>query len=122
MQGGRAGAWFEEIPSARSNQRACGIVPWTSAEVALFVIRHWLGVRFEGDTLVLRPALYPDSPPVSADCRFKNGRLRIEVNGTGPTVSALVNGIEMQPDTGGELRFPKDFPGGTIILRAETAR
>jgi len=62
MAGGRTGAWIEEIPVVRSQAKSSGIIPWTSAEVALFVVRHYLGVRFDGDQVVLRPALYPGSP------------------------------------------------------------
>jgi len=121
VPGGRAGAWFEEIPSVRSNQRASGIVPWTSSEIALFVVRHWLGLWFESDAIVLRPALFPNSPPVSADLRFRTGRLKIEVSGSGPIETATVNGTEMKPDAAGALRLPRDFAGGTIVVRTKKA-
>ena len=61
-----------------------GILPWNAAEVGLFIVRHWLGVRFEGGRLVLRPALYPRTGPVSADLRFRKGRLKLEITGSGP--------------------------------------
>ena len=48
VQGGRTGAWFEEIPLTRSWAAKSGILPWTSGEISLFVVRHLLGVRFEG--------------------------------------------------------------------------
>lgn len=118
VPGGRAGAWFEEIPSARSTQRACGIVPWTSAELALFVVRHYLGVRFVGDTVALKPALYAGSPPVSADLRFRGGRLKIGIDGPGSILEAVVNGSTLKPGADGAIRLPPDFAGGTVVIRA----
>ncbi|MBU6401241.1 MAG: hypothetical protein KGS61_13065, partial [Verrucomicrobia bacterium] len=118
VQGGRAGTWFEEIPSVRSLNQSCGLVCWTSAEVALFVVRHWLGIRFEGESLVLRPGLYPGSPPVSADLRFRQGRLRVEIDGSGPIRSARVNGRRGKPRGDGALWLPPDFGGGRIVIRA----
>ena len=52
--------------------------------MALFVVRHYLGVNFEHGALAIRPALYPGSPPVQADLRFRQGRLRLQVTGSGP--------------------------------------
>ncbi len=120
MPGGRAGTWFEEISSIRSQTRACGLVPWTSGEVALFIVRHYLGVRFEHGALVLRPALYPGSPPVLADLRFRRGRLRLEIDGSGPVRSAMVNGKKVRIRSGGSVRLPPDFEGGTGLIH--TAR
>jgi hypothetical protein len=117
VQGGRAGTWFEEIPSVRSLSRACGLVPWTSGEIALFCVRHYLGVRFENRALVIRPALYPGSPPVSADLRFRRARLRLDIDGSGPIRSAMVNGNPLRPDKDGSLRMPPDFEGGTVVIR-----
>ena len=54
IPGGRSGAWPEEISLIRSTLP--GILPWTAGEVSLFVVRHWLGVRFEGRRLMLKPA------------------------------------------------------------------
>ena len=118
VQGGRAGAWFEEIPSIRSLNNSSGIVCWTSGEVALFIVRHYLGVRFEGDTPVIRPALYPGSPPVEADLRFRRGRLRLRIEGAGRVRSALVNGVRLRPDPDGALRLPPDFALGTVVVRS----
>ena len=84
VQGGRTGFWFEEIPMLRSNTKYCGLIPWTSGEMALFVVRHVLG-RFASRAreVVIRPALYPQSPPVTADLRFRKGRLRLKIEGSG---------------------------------------
>jgi hypothetical protein len=115
VQGGRAGAWFEEIPSVRSLSRSCGLVQWTSGEIALFAVRHYLGVRFENRALVIRPALYPGSPPVSADLRFRQARLRLDINGSGPIRKAVVNGKTARLDKDGSLRLPPGFEGGTVV-------
>lgn len=121
VQGGRAGTWFEEIPSVRSLNNRCGLVCWTSGELALFVVRHWLGVHFDGDSVVLQPALYPGTPAVSADLRFRQGRLRLEIEGSGPIVSAQVNGVETKPDAKGRLHLPRDFQSGRVVMRLGTA-
>jgi hypothetical protein len=118
-QGGRAGLWLEEIPSTRTQSPFSGLICWTSGELALFVVRHYLGVNFERGALTLRPALYPGSPPVQADLRFRQGRLRLQVNGNGPVKSARVNGKKVSPGKDGMLRLPADFAGGSVVI--ETA-
>ena len=114
--GGRAGMWFEETPSTRRQSPFSGLVCWTSGEVALFVVRHYLGVNFERGVLAIRPALYPDSPPVRADLRYRQGRLRLEVSGSGPVKSAKVNGRNIKPGKDGVLRLPADFASGTVLI------
>ena len=118
VQGGRTGAWFEEIPLTRSWAPKSGILPWTSGEISLFVVRHLLGVRFEGGTLVIQPALYPHSPPVSADLRFRQGRLKLRITGAGPIRFAEVDGRRVEPDAQGALRLPPEFAGGSVVLHA----
>ena len=54
---------------------------------------------------------------VSADLRFRKGRLRILIDGPGPIRSAIVNGVDVKPDAEGTLRLAKEFSGGTVILR-----
>jgi hypothetical protein len=117
-QGGRAGMWFEEIPSTRTQSPFCGLVCWTSGEMALFVVRHYLGVSFEHGALAIRPALYPGSPPAQADLRFRQGRLRLEISGSGPVKKARVNGRKVSPGKDGILRLPADFAGGTVVIEA----
>jgi hypothetical protein len=115
-QGGRAGLWFEEIPSTRAQCSFSGLICWTSGEMALFVVRHYLGVNFEHGALAIRPALYPGSPPVQADLRFRQGRLRLEVSGSGPVKIARVNGKKVKPGKDGILHLPADFAGGTVMV------
>ena len=117
-QGGRAGLWFEEIPSTRAQAPICGLVCWTSGEIALFVVRHYLGVNFEHGSLAIRPALYPASPPVKADLRYRQTRLHLEISGSGPIKSARVNCRKVKPGNDGMLRLPTDFAGGTIAIEA----
>jgi hypothetical protein len=117
VQGGRTGAWFEEIPLVRSQAPTAGILPWTSGEVSLFVVRHLLGVRFEGEILIIKPALYPNSPPLKADLRFRQGRLKLEIPSGGALRSAEVDGRRLRPDRGGALRLPPGFAGGTVVVR-----
>lgn len=112
--GGRTGSWFEEIPLVRSQAPTAGILPWTSGEVSLFVIRHLLGVRFEGEQLVLEPALYPGSGPLRADLRFRQGRLELEVPGAGRVEKARVNGAMVRADPPGVIRLPREFAGGSV--------
>jgi hypothetical protein len=116
--GGRAGLWFEEIPSTRGQSPFSGLVCWTSGEVALFVVRHYLGVNFEQGALAIRPALYPGSPPVQADLRYRQSRLQLEISGSGPIKSARVNGRKVRPGKDGILRLPPDFTGGTVAIAA----
>jgi cellobiose phosphorylase len=84
----------------------------------LFVVRHYLGVGFEHGALAIRPALYPGSPPVQADLRYRQGRLRLEINGSGGIKSARVNGRKLKPAKDGVLRLPADFAGGTVAIEA----
>jgi hypothetical protein len=98
--GGETGAWFEEISSVRSQMRACGLVPWTSGEVTLFAVRHYLGVRFEGQNLVIRPQLFPGGPPVTADLRFRQGRLQLDITGEGDVKRVTYNGKSLKISRG----------------------
>lgn len=106
--GGRTGAWFEEIPSIRSIADRSGLVCWTSGEIALFTIRHYLGVRFEGDRLVIRPALYPGSPEVRADLRFRRGRLSFLVDGRNRVRDLDFDGRRLTIDSRGMVAWPRD--------------
>jgi hypothetical protein len=117
VQGGRTGAWFEAIPLLRSQAPTAGILPWTSGEISLFVVRHLLGVRFEGGQLMLKPALYPGSPPLSADLRFRQKRLQLEIPGAGTAESTEVNGRQVAPREDGALVLPADFEGGRVVFQ-----
>jgi len=120
--GGRTGAWFEEIPLVRSQAPTAGLLPWTSGEICLFTVRHLLGVRFEGSRLLLKPMLYPHSPPIVADLRFRHQRLHLEIPGAGPIRSATVNSQRVPPRKDGAIELPEDFAGGTVILHPRRER
>jgi hypothetical protein len=105
IQGGNAGAWFEEIPLNRGQIPWCGIVPWTSAEVTSFVVRHWLGVKVSGDYLIITPNLYPGTKTVSADLRFRAGRLKIEIDQLGRKPVVTVNGKPITGNRSGEYKM-----------------
>lgn len=105
IQGGKAGAWFEELPLNRSQVRFCGIVPWTSAEVTSFVVRHWLGVKISGDELIIRPNLYADTQNVSTDLRFRLGRLKIQIDRNGKKEVLRVYGKVLSPNKAGEYKI-----------------
>jgi hypothetical protein len=117
VQGGRTGFWFEEIPTLRSNTRYCGIIPWTSGEIALFTVRHVLGVRFEGARTVIKPSLYPQSPTLSADLRFRKGRLRLNIEGSGRIRHAELDGKRLARRPDGSIMLPEDFASGTVNIR-----
>jgi hypothetical protein len=105
IQGGNSGAWFEELPLNRSQVRFCGIVPWTSAEVTSFVVRHWLGVKISGDELIIKPNLYADTQNVSTDLRFRQERLVIQIDGNGKKEVMRVNGKVLSPNKAGEYKI-----------------
>ena len=119
VQGGRTGAWFEEIPLVRSQAPTAGIIPWTSGEISLFLVRHLLGVSFEGSQTVLRPGLYPGSPPLHADLRFRRGRLQLEIPATGTVAFAEVNGRRVVPRNDGAIILPADFDGGRVLFQTQ---
>jgi len=119
LPGGTSGAWFEEIPATRGTSKWDGIICWSTGEMTLFVIRHYLGLRFEGNELVIQPALYPDSPPVIADLRIQGGRLRLEIEGSGPIKEAIVNGKKMMPGEDGTLRLGPDSISGTVVIKTK---
>lgn len=118
--GGRTGAWFEEVPLNRTQLQSCGILPWTSGEIALFVVRHYLGVDFEHGEMVIRPALYPGSPPVSADLRYRKGRLHLDISGSGAIRNAQVNGAKIKGGRDGVIHLPRDFSGGTVAIKTRS--
>jgi cellobiose phosphorylase len=82
-------------------------------------VRHLLGVRFEGTRVVVRPALYPDSPPIAADLRFRSGRLRIEIEGWGTIKKAYVDGTKLKRRSDGSIVLPGDFTSGTVRIQTD---
>jgi hypothetical protein len=116
IQGGNAGAWFEEIPLIRSQMPTAGIVPWTSAEVVVFTIRHWLGLRFEGNNLILQPNLYPEGSHCKADLRFRSSRIRMEIAHTNEASYAVMNGMKILSRGDGAIPVPPDMLAGALDI------
>lgn len=122
VTGGKAGLYYEEIPLVVGYpQDAVGLVAWPSGELPYFVVHHYLGLTFAEDAVVIRPQLYPGSPPVQADLRFRKGRLNLEIPGPGPFVAADVNGQRVALDQDGAVRLPADFAGGTVVFHRAPA-
>ncbi len=119
VQGGQTGAYFEEIPVIRSQEFGAGLVPWASAEVALFTVRHWLGVSFSNKQLVIKPNLYPGTKGVEANLRYRESRIDLKIDGSGPVKMAIVNGKSVKPAKDGSVRLPVTFKGGTIELKTK---
>lgn len=116
VPGGRTGAWFEEIPIARSQAPTAGILPWSSAEIGVFVVRHLLGVRFEGRQLIVKPAPFPGQPPCVADLRFRDQWIHLVVSGSGAIASASLDGREVTMESGGGVRLPEGWSGGSLRI------
>ena len=77
-------------------------------------MRHYLGVGFEHGALAIRPALYPGSPPVRADLRFRKGRLRLEIPAHGPFRFAVVNVRRARIGKDGAVRLGAGFEDGSV--------
>ncbi|HEY9165349.1 MAG TPA: hypothetical protein VIS48_04225 [Candidatus Kryptonia bacterium] len=117
VQGGHSGAYFEEIPITRNQSFTAGILPWPAAEVALFVVRHWLGVSFKDGHVVLKPNLYPGTGRVEASLRYNGSRIDLVVEDAGRVKSATVNGKPVKPQKDGSVVLPSGFKGGKVILK-----
>jgi hypothetical protein len=113
---GPSGAWTEAICAKRSGANWCGIIVWTTGEIPLFVVRHVLGIRFDGAAPVLKPAPYPNTGPLKADLRFREERLKLTIPGPGPYDYALVDGRRVEADKDGAIRLPPDYRGGTVVF------
>lgn len=118
MEGGNAGAWPEEIPLNRSQIPTAGVVPWTSAEVTVFTVRHMLGVWFEGEDLALRPRLFPGNGTIHADLRFHESRIALRIDDTRTAAHATVDGIRIAARKDGTIIVPARMLRGapTIVV------
>jgi hypothetical protein len=114
--GGRTGAYFEEIPIIRSQAFSSGLLPWTSAEISYFIVQNMLGIKFAGDKMIIKPALYPGTAPLDADIRYHNGRINLVIDGSGPVLYATINGINIKPKNDGSIEVPDKFVSGTIRI------
>lgn len=117
IEGGNAGAWPEEIPLNRSQIPTAGVVVWTSAEVTVFMVRHMLGVWFEGENLALRPRPFPGKGMVRADLRFRDGRIALTMDRTGHARQAIVNGRRIAARADGTFVVPARMLRGDLSIR-----
>lgn len=119
VQGGNGGLYYEEMPLiAGSQQNWLGLVTWPTGELPYFVVRHYLGISFESGRMMIRPKLFPGSPSVKADLRYRQGRVRLEITGSGRIRSGTVNGksVKVRPD--GSVLLPEGVESVLVILKA----
>jgi hypothetical protein len=78
--GGLAGTWFEFYgPRPIPPCPQIGILPWTWAEILKFFIHHLLGIRPDGEQLILKPVLLPGLTQFQVSVRLRNLRLSLDV-------------------------------------------
>lgn len=106
VPGGNAGAWFEEMPLNRSQMASAGIVPWASGEIATFVVRDWLGMCFDGGTLVISPRMFPGKGGCTASVRFHSSRIDLTVGASGRLEGVRLDGKTVLPGPDGTARIP----------------
>ena len=104
--GGKAGAWFEcyadrPVPPLPP----LGIVPWTWAEIVMFVVHHLLGVRPSQNEFILRPRLLSGLKNVNTTLMLRGQRVELHITKADKEPSAQVNG-KLVPLVNGELRLP----------------
>ena len=120
VSGGNGGLYYEEMPLlAGSQQNWLGLVTWPTGELPYFIVHHYLGVGFEDGRLTMRPQLFSGSPPVKANLRYRQGRLRIEITSSGRVQTATVNGkaVKIRPD--GSVVLPEGIESGVVVLRTK---
>ena len=82
--------------------------PRTWAELAILFVQHILGVRPNGQDLVVEPHLLPGLDEIEADLPVGNHRLRIKASGASPDTNIEVwfAGVRWTGETG-KLTIPK---------------
>ena len=116
VQGGQTGAYFEEIPVIRSQEFAAGLIPWSSAEIARFTVRHWLGIHFQNGQMIIKPNFYPGTKVVETNLRYRESHVHIKISGYGKIKKAIVNDKTMWPLKDGSIHLPKSFQGGNVEI------
>jgi hypothetical protein len=105
-QGGKSGSWFEcyadrPVPPLPP----LGIVPWTWAEIMMFLVHHLVGVRPSKSELVLRPKPLSSISKISMTLLLRGQRVSVLLTRTGKEPSARVDGKQV-PLVNGELHLP----------------
>ena len=117
-EGGDSGAWHEEIPLIRPSMKTAGLIPWTTAEMTYFIVRHVLGFAFDGNgNLCLSPGIFQQTTGLKARIRYRDSFISYSVEGTGKPVSAIVNGKKYKIGQNGKIKLGDDFNGGEIVIR-----
>lgn len=112
--GGPTGTWFEEIPINRSQMQKCGLLPWTSAEIALFLVRHYLGIHFQEGKMVLRPRIFQGTEALQAEIPFPHGTLLLQFDSSGPFQRAYLEGRALPSPIPGQFEMPNGIRTGTV--------
>ena len=104
--GGEAGAWFEcyadrPVPPLPP----LGIVPWTWAEIVMFVVHHLVGVRPSPNELVIHPRLLNGLRSVKTSLMVRGQTVNLTIVKADKEPSALVNGKNV-PLMNGLLKLP----------------
>jgi hypothetical protein len=104
--GGEAGAWFEcyadrPVPPLPP----LGIVPWTWAEMVMFVVHHLVGVRPSRNELAIRPRLLSGLSSVKTSLVVRGHTVDLTIGKAEKEPSALVNGKNV-PLVNGQLKLP----------------
>lgn len=110
IQGGQAGAWFEYYGDRPTPPLPpVGIVVWTWAELQLFFIHHFLGVRPSVTTLTVRPRLLSGLQAVDASVLVRGQRIQLKLRRATKNPSASVNGKTVLMRQGSiQIPFPSE--------------
>jgi len=73
--------------------------------VTSFVVHHWLGVKIAGDELIIKPNLYAGTQNISTDLRFRQERLKIQIDRNGHKEVLSINGKVLLPYKAGEYKI-----------------
>jgi len=115
--GGEAGAWFEcyadrPVPPLPP----LGIVPWTWAEMVMFVVHHLVGVRPSRNELAIRPRLLSGLSSVKTSLVVRGHTVDLTIGKAEKQPSALVNGKNV-PLVNGQLKLPLPQQGLKIEMK-----
>ncbi len=85
LPGAEARSWFEFYgPRPVPPFPQVGLIPWTWAEIIILFVRDILGLRPEGERLLLRPRLLPGMDRVEASFRVRGIDLELRLRRANP--------------------------------------
>lgn len=80
--GATSGSWFEFYGHRLAPPfPQVGIVPWTWAEMLIFLIHHIIGIQPNMNHLRIRPRMLPGIQEINASFPLRNSRLQLEIKG-----------------------------------------